>query len=128
MPMYALKSTIDNSILEYQEFGIDFEPPILSPLKNLCWVLEDIPSNLKGPTPQVVSMAQARLALLEAGLLPNVAAALAAIPGVEGEAARIKWEYSTTINRTDSLVAGLATGLDLSDIQLDTLFTRASQL
>lgn len=80
------------------------------------------------PIPSVVDMAQARLALLGAGHLATVNAALAAMTGVEGEAARIEWEFRATVRRDSALVAAMAAVLSLDSEALDTLFTTASAL
>ena len=78
--------------------------------------------------PTVVTMRQARLALLQAGLLGTVNSAVATMPGAEGDAARVTWEFSTEVRRTDPLVAQLATQLGLDDVALDGLFTTAAAL
>ncbi len=78
--------------------------------------------------PQVVTMRQARLALLQNGLLAQVETAIANLPGTGGDAARIEWEYSQTINRNHSLVTSLSSVLSLTEQQLDDLFTLASSL
>lgn len=74
--------------------------------------------------PTVVTMRQARLALLEAGLLSQVAAAVQSA----GEAAGIEWEYAKELRRSHALTQQLAIALGLSEQQLDALFTRAAQL
>lgn len=85
-------------------------------------------TEMRARVPQTVDMRQARLALLDAGLLDNVAAALAAITEEkERKAAQIEWEYGLAVRRTSPLIAGLAGGLGLSDDQLDALFTAASK-
>jgi hypothetical protein len=76
----------------------------------------------------VVSMRQARLALLGAGLLPTVEAAIAALPGVEGDAARIEWEYASVVARNSGLVPQMGIALGLTEQQLDGLFIAARQL
>jgi hypothetical protein len=78
--------------------------------------------------PQIVSMRQARLALLGAGLLANVNAAIAGMTGAAGDAARIEWEFATEVQRTSPLIATLATGLALTPAQIDTLFELAVTL
>jgi len=78
--------------------------------------------------PEVVTMRQARLALLGAGLLAQVNAAIAAMPGVAGEAARIEWEYATTVVRDSSWVQSLGSVLGLSAAQIDALFIAAAKL
>ena len=74
--------------------------------------------------PSVVSMRQARLALLEAGLLTQVSAAVQA----SGEAAIIEWEYAQELRRAHPLTQQLSDALGITEQQLDTLFTRAAQL
>jgi len=86
------------------------------------------PTPTPDPVPESVSMRQARLSLLGAGMLLSVNAAIAAMPGVEGEAARIEWEYATEVRRDSPLVSGLSGALNLSAEQLDTLFVQAAGL
>jgi len=73
---------------------------------------------------QVVSMRQARLALLQAGLLTSVEEAVAA----GDEAGKITWEYATEVRRDDPLVTKLSAALGLTEQQLDDLFTLAYSL
>jgi hypothetical protein len=86
------------------------------------------PAPVPPPVPQVVTMRQARLALLQAGKLDDVDAAIAALPSPEKEAAQISWEYSTEVRRDSDLVKQLAPGLGLDDAALDALFTQAATL
>lgn len=79
--------------------------------------------------PQVVTMRQARLALLSAGLLDQVDAALAAIPdATDLRAAQIEWEYSNAVERGSQWVNNLAGALGLTQQQLDDLFAQAATL
>lgn len=78
--------------------------------------------------PPIVTMAQARLALLQAGLLAQVNAAVAAMPGIQGDAIRIEWEFRAVIRRDSPTVAALSAGLGLTETQLDELFTLAATL
>ena len=80
------------------------------------------------PVPDAVTARQARLALIGAGVLSQVEGALAAIPGVEGEAARIEWEYALEIRRDSPLIGALAPMLGLGDEQVDDLFRAAEGL
>lgn len=75
-----------------------------------------------------VTMRQARLALLQAGLLTTVNNAVASMTGAQGEAARIEWEYSGEVQRDKALVQALAPVLGLTDAQLDALFVAAAAL
>ena len=86
-------------------------------------ILERIPSAVT-----VISMRQARLALLEAGLLDQVEAALAAIEDpLMRQRAQIEWEYAAEVRRDSPWVVAIAEALELSPEALDTLFTAAGQ-
>jgi hypothetical protein len=85
------------------------------------------PSTVNG-IPQEVTMRQAQLALLGAGLLQHVNDAIAAIPGPAGDAARITWEKSSAVRRDNALIAQLAVALGLTGPQIDALFVTASML
>lgn len=78
--------------------------------------------------PLVVTMRQARLALLKSGQLAAVNSAIASMPGEAGEAARIEWEFSSTVERNREYVKQIAVGLGMSDKQLDDLFILAATL
>ena len=80
------------------------------------------------PVPPEVTMRQARLALLGAGLLDGVTAAIDALPEPTRTAARIEWEYSTTVQRHRGLVLQLGTALGMSSAQLDALFIAAGNI
>jgi hypothetical protein len=83
------------------------------------------------PPPVVVtsvSMRQARLALLGAGMLDAANLAIAGMTGIEGEAARIEWEYAQDVERSSPLVMGMTSALGLTEEQLDQLFILASGL
>lgn len=71
-------------------------------------------------------MRQARLALLSAGLLSNVDAAIAALASPQKEAAQIEWEYATTVERASPLIGQLAPALSLTEAQMDQLFIAAA--
>lgn len=80
------------------------------------------------PVPASITMRQARLALLGAGLLATVNAAIAGMAGAAGDAARIEWEYATSVDRTNALFGAMATQLGLDSTELDALFVQASTL
>ena len=89
-------------------------PPIVdTPLRNV---------------PNSVTMRQARLALLGAGLLAGVKAAINALPSKQKEAAKIEWEYATDVQRNSGLVQMLVVALGLDDAALDALFIEAAAL
>ena len=77
----------------------------------------------------VVTMRQARRALLAAGLLDQVDAAIAAIAdATERRQAEIDWEYATTVERLRPWVQTLGAALGLSAEDLDALFEQAATL
>lgn len=78
--------------------------------------------------PAEVTMRQARLALLQAGKLADVDAAINALSEPQKSAARIEWEYSGTVRRRQPLVLALAPALGLTEAQLDALFVAAEGL
>lgn len=78
--------------------------------------------------PKSVTMRQARLALLQAGKLGTVNAAISSMEGVQGEAARIEWNYSNEVQRAQPLVAALGGVLGMTSEQLDQLFITAATL
>lgn len=78
--------------------------------------------------PQIVTMRQARLALLGAGLLSQVETAINALPEPQRSAARIEWDYSSEVHRGRAFVQQLGASLGLTDQQLDALFTQAAAL
>jgi hypothetical protein len=87
--------------------------------------------DLPEPTPVVpnaVTARQARLALLGAGLLDDVEAALDALTGAQGTAARIEWEYALEIRRDSPLIASLTPSLSLTAEQVNDLFIAAQLL
>ena len=108
----------DNSTIERFNFTRadfpDAQPPALP---------EYVPAVVA--VPEVVTMRQARLALLGAGLLAQVNTAVANMPGTEGDAARIEWEYAQEVRRDSPLVSVLGAALELDDAKLDALFVDA---
>jgi hypothetical protein len=90
--------------------------------------IDALPAPQPAAIPQVVTMRQARLALLGAGLLAQVEAAINALPSPQKEAARIEWEYSQEVHRDREFVSVLGAAMGLNDEQLDALFTTAAGL
>lgn len=89
------------------------------------WVLDGgipLPEDVV-PAPTVVTMRQARLALLEQGLLATVDTAIA---GGSDEAMKIEWEYATEVKRDWASLIAMANALGMTDTDLDNLFLLAS--
>ena len=88
-----------------------------------------VPPELAHPyVPASVTMRQARLALLGAGLLAGVKAAINALPSKQKEAAKIEWEYASEVQRNSGLVPMMGVALGLDDAALDALFVAAAAL
>ena len=82
----------------------------------------------KAKVPASVTMRQGRLALLAAGKLAQVDAAIASLPEPQKSAALIEWNFSNELQRGNAFVATLGAALGLSDAQVDQLFITAAQL
>lgn len=103
-------------------------PGVLGVIEESDW-LQMQRDELRARIPVSITMRQARLALLNAGLLDDVDAALAAIPdSALRRAAQIEWGYASTVNRSSPWVSNLASALGLSESQLDHLFVEAAKL
>lgn len=76
------------------------------------------------PPPVSVTPRQARIALLQAGLLEAVETKLKS----KGRASQIAWEYATQISRGDPLMNELGKQLGLSDAAIDLLFKQAAAI
>lgn len=78
--------------------------------------------------PDVVTMRQARLALLGAGLLPMVETALNSLEEPQRSAALIEWEYAQEVKRDYPWVTQMVAVMGLTDEQVDNLFRAAAVL
>ena len=78
----------------------------------------------RNPVPQQVTMRQARLALLSAGLLDDVEMVITAA----GRAAQLEWEYAAVLDRSNPAVAIVQQQKALTDAQIDDLFREAAKL
>ena len=78
----------------------------------------------RNPVPQQVTMRQARLALLSAGLLDDVEMVVAAA----GREAQLEWEYAAVVDRSNPAVAAVQQQKSLTDAQIDDLFREAAKL
>ena len=131
----ALPETVDDApnpaLLASDSAYLDFV--LQSAVQSWCQqyapvVVPDVPVTEVNGVPQVVTMRQARLALLSDGLLTGVEAAIAALPEPDKTAALIEWEYSSEVHRGRAFVATLGVALGLTDAQLDALFVTAAGL
>jgi hypothetical protein len=103
--------------------GTDYYNFPSSPSESWRWVSGGIVDNgdrtIIIPT---LTMRQARLALLNLGLLDEVEAAITSTEN------RIWWDYSTTVERNNPLVISVLAALGKSSAEIDALFIAASVL
>lgn len=78
--------------------------------------------------PQTVTMAQAQLALLNAGLLAQIEAGINNLPESMKQTVLIAWQKSPHVSRQGNLVNLLATDFGLTEKQLDELFIAAAKI
>ncbi len=111
------------------------KPPVTKGSQVAQWtgsgwvVLDERPAPAPEPqpaAPQSVTMRQARLAMLGAGILDDVETAIAAMEGDEGRAARIDWEYALDVRREWPMINALGSQLGLTELQIDELFIAAA--
>lgn len=126
-PLVSVKPDIPPGQIA-EGFGVE----LVDGLWTQLWVVRDATpqelEQLKPVVPQQVTMRQARLALLGAGVLDQVAGAIAELESPHRETAQIEWEFSSTVDRGRPLVAMLGPKLGLTDEQLDQLFITAAGL
>lgn len=110
----------------YDETGEKHEIKELNQKPDPNWTAE--PPELPPAPITVVTMRQARLALLGAGLLDQVNGAIEALPEPDRTAAAIEWEYAGVVERDGPITQTLAGALGLTEQQLNDLFTTAATL
>jgi hypothetical protein len=144
-PQVSFPSTIpDATLAEYGVFPVsptpqpeidqnrqtvsEANPVLIDGVWTQAWTVSDIPLDVLRAR-MIVTMRQARLALLAAGLLGQVDGAINAIEDpVERQQAQITWEFSTEVERMNPLVTRLGTIFGLTDEQIDDLFILAKTL
>ena len=135
----ADESPLEPGVFLVPAYATEIEPPACDEgqravFDGMAWGVEAIPQPDPPPAeptptvPDVVTMRQARLALLQNGMLTQVNTAVANMPGTAGDAARIEWEFSSTVERNRPLVQSLIGALGLTEAQLDDLFRLAATL
>ena len=81
------------------------------------------PPTPPAPVPEVITPRQAKIALLQAGLLDDVEAAIAAIPDeTTRRIAQVDWADAQEVRRDWPLLVQMAGQMGLTDTQVDELF------
>lgn len=81
------------------------------------------------PDATVVTMRQARLALLAVDLLDEVEVAINSISDAQQrKAAQIEWEFASTVEKNSPLIQMLAPSIGLDQVALTSLFNTARSL
>ena len=91
------------------------------------YIVQD--GELVEPVPDVITPRQAKIALLQAGLLDDVEAAVAAIPDeTTRRIAQVEWEYAHEVRRDWPLLVQVAAQMGLTDVQVDELFLAGARI
>jgi len=121
MPYHVtLTDPLIDSVLDYVTQNPDKVTPEIIPEPE---PVEELPR-----VPMKVTPRQARLALLEAGLLDTVESILKAMPEEVRRAAWIEWEFASEIDRINPLFFILVQQLGLTEEDIDNLFIKAAIL
>lgn len=119
---------------EISDAGFTLAPdkPVLTAMQRMYWdgsqwVVVDIPM-WEIREKMVVSMRQARLALLQANKLSLVDDAIALIPEPDHSAIKVEWEYANTVERNSPWMGTMGQALGMTDEDLDNLFQIAEGL
>lgn len=117
-PPVAIPEAGPNQVL------VSMAPELVDGVWREVILVEDVPPNV----PQMVKMRQARLELLERGLLDDVDAIIAAIPDPKiKRQAQIEWEFSDEVHRDNGLVLMLTEQFGMTGQQMDELFISESK-
>ncbi|RTL52890.1 MAG: hypothetical protein EKK40_07005 [Bradyrhizobiaceae bacterium] len=127
MKAYSLNGQIISG--GFENNGILYPPNWLAlaseeELSSIGIIVSEIPDPTPPPKVYSVTPRQARLALLQAGLLDQVNEAVTAA----GAQAQVTWDYALEVRSDDPLIVSLATQLNLSSDQITNLFATAATL
>ena len=127
--MYKLTKDNQSIIRKSDGACIPFDPRNIDYQEYLAW--GGTPDPYIDPTPQVpysITQRQMRLTLLEFGIYDQVEAAIEAMEGSDGKAAKITWMWAQEIKRDNPLLLSLASSFGLSEEVIDNLFITAASI
>ena len=113
---------LDTTLEQYLGVGIGW----LWTKERGFYSLDILPQEPINPVPQMVFMRQARLALLEVGLLDNIEQIINLMPEPLKSEARIEWEYAAEVRRDWPTLNQIVDHLNLTSEYVDELFILAS--
>lgn len=114
---YNIREEVEVDLLNHDMTSLTKEP--------VPYTAEELAQQAEDAKPKIVTMRQARLALLQSGLLQTVTDAIA--KGTD-ESMKIEWEYATEVRRDWASLVTLTESLGMTSTELDSLFTVASTL
>ena len=110
--------------------SLDFSPNLIDgSIGGIGWsyingqLLPPTPVPTPEPVPPSITPRQARLKLLEVGLLDELEAII-----TTNSEWQIEWEYATEVKRDSPLIDAVASQAGLTNEQIDQMFIEASQL
>lgn len=98
-----------------------------------AWVVrdlteEEIEEQNRVPVPDSITPRQARLELLNEGLLSQVDDAINSLESPDKERAAIEWEFAENIERDSPWINNIGKALGLTQDQIDEMFIAAAQI
>lgn len=121
-----LEDEIEKEIEVSIEKEVEVQKEIFIPLEQYCKTLKIAPYVVPKPVviiPSQITMRQTRLYLLSIDLLDEVENIVS-----QNKAWQIEWEYASEVLRTNQLIQAMQTSLNLTNSQVDDMFSKASKL
>lgn len=122
----GIKPSYDENIEKLVEDGIEiiegkkYKKYLIEPLTEL-----ELEQKRKESIPTSLTMRQTRLILLKNGMLEDVETTISLS---EDKELQIEWEYASNIERNSPTVIKMQLALDVTDLQIDSMFAEASKL
>lgn len=112
------KGTDNNGNVRYVYEQLRFEPWCSEEA-----ILKEVLKRKDGLKVKSITPRQARLKLLEVGLLDELETII-----TTNRAWQIEWEYATEVKRDSPLIDAVAVSVGLTELQIDEMFIEASKL
>lgn len=122
----AYITDLNGNVLEPKEYFVVQSPVINIPDWYTPTTVTATPQPSVSYIPQTVTMRQARLALLDVGLLDTIEQALNSLPEPQRTRSLIEWNHGSVVERDSALVTQMSSALGLTSEQVDNLFLQAN--